>query len=144
MDLYKTVFDTWRAQVDSSWQRSSYFSAIETAAIGGCWLMVSAKDALQIGTSIGFSIGGFLLTMIWYCSTKKTWGYVRHWWDKIREIEAELALGPYDFAQQLESKQERDGGVRYKTLLLGIPLLFSSAWGALFLIATVRFACSVR
>ena len=144
MDVYKTIFDTWRSQVDSSWQRSNYFAAFEIAAIGGCWLLVSAKDTLPVGTGLGFSVGGLLLTMIWFCSTKKTWGYVRHWWDKIRDIEADLALSPYDFAQQLESKQERDGDVRYKTLLLGIPFLFSLAWIALFLTAVVRLACFVR
>lgn len=33
MEVYKTVFETWRAQVDSYWQRSNYFAAFETAAL---------------------------------------------------------------------------------------------------------------
>jgi hypothetical protein len=31
LDLYKIIFETWRSQVDSSWQRSNYFAAFETA-----------------------------------------------------------------------------------------------------------------
>ncbi len=37
MEVYKTISDTWRSQVDSSWQRSTYFAAFEIAALGGCW-----------------------------------------------------------------------------------------------------------
>ena len=36
MDVYKVMWDTWRSQVDSYWQRSGYFALFETAAIGGC------------------------------------------------------------------------------------------------------------
>ena len=72
IELYKTIFDTWRSQVDSSWQRSNYFAAFETAAIGGCWLLASGDRRISIVAAIVFSIGGLLLTAIWYVSTVKT------------------------------------------------------------------------
>ncbi len=57
MEVYKTIFDTWRSQVDSSWQRSSYFAAFEIAAVGGCWLLVSGLTRLPVGAGIVFSVG---------------------------------------------------------------------------------------
>jgi len=55
MEVYKTIFDTWRSQVDSSWQRSSYFAGFEIAAIGGCWLLASSNDNLALGAGVVFS-----------------------------------------------------------------------------------------
>ena len=141
MDVYKIIFDTWRSQVDSSWQRSSYFAAFEIAAIGGCWFLVSGRKIFQAGSGLAFSFGGLILTVIWHLSTKKTQTYVRHWWDSIRAIEKALALSPYDFAQQLESQQENAAGVKYQMLVRWIPILFGSAWILLFLIAAVRLLC---
>jgi hypothetical protein len=105
---------------------------------------VSGERLLSIGSGIGFSIGGFLLTMIWYCSTKKTWGYVRYWWESVQKAEEGLALHPFDFAKQLESEQDRGQSVRYRNLVVWIPLLFSLVWVALFILAVARFACFVH
>jgi hypothetical protein len=137
MEVYKAIFDTWRSQVDSSWQRSNYFAAFEIAAIGGCWLLVSGEKRLPVGVGILFSAGGLWLTWIWYRSTKKTQAYVRHWWDSLMKVEDWLALSPYDFARQLERK----GGEEYRRLLKQIPLLFGVAWIVLLIVATSRFAC---
>src|SRR5258708_17300276 len=104
MGVYKAIFDTWRSQVDSSWQRSNYFAAFEIAAIGGCWLLVSdEKRLLPVAAGIAFSIGGLWLTRIWYRSTKKTQAYVRHWWESLIEVENGLGLNAFAFAQQLET-----------------------------------------
>ncbi len=145
MEVYKTIFDTWRSQVDSSWQRSSYFAAFEIAAIGGCWLLVSGDRRLPIEAGIGFSVGGFLLTVIWAVSTSKMHEYVRHWWDSIQKIEAALALSPHDYAEQLEFKREQARSILpYKLLVVSIPFVFSLVWVALFVIAVVRLTCFMR
>jgi hypothetical protein len=141
MKVYKTIFNTWRSQVDSSWQRSTYFSTFEIAAIGGGWYVVSRPEKLQVLAGIGFAVGGFLLTIIWLVSTKKTSEYVRHWWDSIREIERALALSPHDYAQQLETKQGQRHTFRFKYLVCGIPVLFSVGWFSILLIAIGRFIC---
>jgi hypothetical protein len=138
MEVYKTIFDTWRSQVDSSWQRSNYFAAFEIAAVGGSWVLVSGLARLPVGAGIVFSVGGFLLTVIWYRSTKKTQAYVRHWWQSMLAIEDGLA--PHDFARQLEAK----GDDEYRRLLPRIPILFGTAWVLLFITGIVRFVCFVR
>ncbi|MFZ1010636.1 MAG: hypothetical protein WAN65_27605 [Candidatus Sulfotelmatobacter sp.] len=135
LEIYKIAVETWRSQVDSSWQRSSYFSAFETAAIGGCWLLVSSKDPLSIWAGIGFSIGGFLLTAIWFVSTYKTYMYVRHWWDSLRKVEEKVAPSPFDFASQLEAKPTC---IPYKVLVLSVPILFIVGWLSLFGIGVGR------
>jgi len=43
IEVYKVVFETWRSQVESYWQRSNYFAAFETAALTGCWYLVEHK-----------------------------------------------------------------------------------------------------
>ncbi|MFZ1084413.1 MAG: hypothetical protein WAN35_05575 [Terracidiphilus sp.] len=143
LDLYKTIFDTWRSQVDSSWQRSSYFAAFETAAIGGCWLLIRDNSFLSVGAAIAFSFGAVLLTTVWYFSTVKTSMYVRHWWDSIIAIETKLKMNiqHYDFASQLESKPKCFPKYRY--LVQAIPILFGMAWISLFTLSIVRFTCLI-
>jgi hypothetical protein len=133
MEMYKTIFDTWRSQVDSSWQRSSYFAGFEIAAIGGCWLLVSNKEPLSLGAGIVFSIGGLILTLTWHSSTKKTQDYVRHWWNSLIDLERSLNLAPHDYAQQLE----KAGNDEYRKLPIRIPLLFSAAWILLLVVGAV-------
>jgi hypothetical protein len=142
MEVYKATVETWRSQVDSSWQRSTYFATFEIAAVGGCWFLVSNTQRLQIAAGAAFSFGGLALTVIWYLSTKKTWEYVRHWWDSICTIEKSIPLAPYDFAQQLQSKEKEMQWVRYRTLVFSIPRLFCLAWSAIFLVAVVRLVCT--
>jgi len=95
-----------------------------------------------VGAGVFCSIGGFLLSLIWYSSTKKTQDYVRHCWRSIQAIKGEngLALKPFDFAQQLETQ----GKDEYRRLPKSIPLLFGVAWGLLFITAVVRFVCFVK
>ncbi len=99
---------------------------------------MSGEKLLQIGTGCLFSVGGLVIAIIWYHSTNKTWAYVRHWWDSIRAIEADLALRPYDFAERLESKQSLQRSTQYRNLVRAIPILFIFAWALLFLIGVVR------
>jgi hypothetical protein len=40
LEVYRNVYETWRFEVDSYWQRNIYFAAFETAAIGGCWYLL--------------------------------------------------------------------------------------------------------
>lgn len=139
MEVYKNISDTWRSQVDSSWQRSSYFAAFEIAALGGCWLLVSdEKRLLSVATGIAFSVGALLLTRIWYRSTKKMHAYVRHWWESLIKIEDALRLETFAFARQLESQ----GKDEYRHLLTQIPTLFGIAWVLLLLIGVIRFAAT--
>jgi|SRR6266567_564447 len=102
-------------------------------------LVSDEKKLLSVGTGIAFSVGGLLLTRIWYRSTKKTQAYVRHWWDSLIKVENGLSLNTYAFAQQLESQ----GKDEYRKLLTQIPILFGIAWALLLVIAVLRLAISV-
>ncbi len=148
MDVYKTLFETWRSQVDSYWQRSNYFAVFETAAVSGCWILISGSRMVEIVAGLVLSILGIGLTMVWHHSNDKTHTYVLHWWDSIRNIETRLNLAPNDFAEQLTQAQEirhqRDGGIQYRDLIQRVPLLFGIAWAALLLIAVGRAAYVAR
>ena len=78
MDVYKVMWDTWRSQVDSYWQRSGYFALFETAAIGGCWYLASGRCLLEMVAGIGSSILGIALTAVWHRNNEKMHIYVRH------------------------------------------------------------------
>jgi hypothetical protein len=142
MEIYKTAFETWRSQVDSYWQRSNYFAAFETAAITGGWLLASGPRLVEVGAGCLFSVLGFTLTLVWYKQDRKVSIYVRHWWDSIRECERKLNLTPYDFAQQLETRQgERNAEqktLEYQRLIKWVPKLFAIAWIALVISAICR------
>jgi len=145
LEVYKTIFATWRSQVDSYWQRSNYFAAFGTAAIAGSWYLVNRSAMPDLGASLLLSMLGIWLTIVWYRSNKKTHMYVRHWWDSLGRIEQRLRIAPSDFAQQLELGQEeqhqRQGGIPYRSLIQNVPMMFFVMWTALFLTAVVRMAC---
>ena len=92
--LYEIIFETWRFQVNSYWQRSVFFAAFETAGIAGCWYVISGTS-LQGCISgklshpcIGvlFSVLGIILTIVWYLNNKKTHAYVDYWWESLKKI----------------------------------------------------------
>lgn len=142
MEVYKAVFETWRSQVDSYWQRLNYFAAFETAAITGGWLLVSGPRISEVGAGCLFSALGIALTVVWHKSNDKMSRYVRHWWNSIRECERELRLHPYDFAQKLEEQQDKQKAeqktAEYHVLIQYVPKLFGVGWIALLVIAVYR------
>ena len=86
MEVYKAVFETWRSQVDSSWQRSNYFAAFETAGLAGGWLLVSGS---RIVGSLSLAVSFLHLeSPSRQCATKTTRRFthtLRHWWDSVRK-----------------------------------------------------------
>jgi hypothetical protein len=139
-ELHQSTLETWRFQVDSYWQRSSYFAAFETVALGLCWKALG--ESLYLGCI--FATLGTALTGIWLWNNSKTYSYVKYWWDCLREIERQRKLGdskqPLDFAEQIEDPKkiqskiiERPAkGFSYHKVLQLVPILFLAAWLLLF------------
>jgi len=75
-EVYGVIFETWRSQVDSYWQRSNYFSVFETAALGGCWYVIEHSHK-WIG--LAFSIAGFLSALAWLITSVGVHRYVDYW-----------------------------------------------------------------
>jgi hypothetical protein len=89
MEIYKTLFETWRSQVNSYWQRSNYFAVFETAALAGCWSLME-HGHLWMGL---FGAGlGICLTIVWWSSNSTVHSYVVYWWEAIKAIEHKLLL----------------------------------------------------
>jgi hypothetical protein len=135
-EVYGLLFETWRFQVDSYWQRSSYFAAFETAAIAGCWELLKHKDLWAACT---LSVLGFLLTMIWLYNNYKTHKYVSHWWNSLCETEAKLGLRDNDM--DFVSQQKGGGLMPYRHVVQAVPLIFSLAWLILF-VRTLLVSCA--
>jgi hypothetical protein len=89
LEVYKNTFETWRFEVDSYWQRNTYFAAFETAAIAGCWYLLE-KEKLPIGLS--FAIFGSALTVIWFWNNVAVHTYIKYWWDSVKASEKALSL----------------------------------------------------
>jgi len=64
LQVYKSLFDTWRFEVNSHWQRSSYFAAFETVAIAAYWKVRSVPS--DRGWAIFLSMLGAILTGVWF------------------------------------------------------------------------------
>lgn len=124
IEIYKTICETWRSQVDSYWLRSNYFAAFETAALGGCWYLIHNQKP-----RMGFlgTILGILLTIVWLRSNTTVHHYVEYWWGAIKEIEKKLSLSDegFDFASKHPGSGSR---IRYSKLVQCVPWLFMAAW----------------
>jgi len=130
LQLYDILFRTWFAQIDSYWQRSSYFGAFETFAIGGAWWILRSGDRRT-----GLLLGGLgvLLTLCWYLNNLKTYDYVLYWMKALQEVER---AAPANYISNYDQKR-RDFGLwkRYSGLLpyhtlIGhvIPFVFLAGW----------------
>jgi hypothetical protein len=128
--VYEQLFATWRSQVDSYWQRSNYFAAFETAAIAGCWYVLSGKDG-KPWAGCTLSLLGIGLTIVWFCNNYKTHRYISYWWEKLAKAEekAGLTRRSVDFVTQ----QKGGGFPRYHYLPQAVSAIFLIAWLVLFI-----------
>ena len=132
-ELYKSIWETWRFQVTSNWQRSSYFAAFETVALAGVWKVLA--ESRPIG--LIFCTLGAALTLFWWLNDRRTYRYARHWWESLQAVEAKRQLPPgLNLVSQLEKKKK--GMLQYRYIVQAIPILFLIAWLALPISAIVQ------
>jgi hypothetical protein len=152
---YELTFETWRFQVDSYWQRSSYFAAFETAALAGVWEVLVSRHWY---TALVFSILGMALTRAWFLNNRKMHSYVRYWWEALGKMEDHLEpaasggsgskwahpklISDYD-QNAAEMKIDRCACVSYASLIQRIPKVFAIAWAWFVLQSVVFSACSL-
>ena len=128
LEMYKSLFETWRFEVNSHWQRSSYFAAFETVAIGACWTVLNRPPGSE-WASVVLSVLGILLTAVWYLSNGKTHFYAVYWLRKVALIEERLIQHGepgIDFANQILNRSR--GWMRHRHLVQAVPLIFLLAW----------------
>ena len=121
-EVYKTIFETWRYEVDSYWQRNNYFAAFETAALAGCWYVV---EHTHLWSGLAFSFLGLASTIVWFSTSVAVHRYITYWWSSIQNIELELSLmnSGFDFA-----RKHPGSGLHPSQLVHIIPILFTAAW----------------
>lgn len=136
-EVYKTIFETWRYEVDSYWQRNNYFAAFETAALAGGWYVIEHAHPWP---GLLFSIIGLASTIIWLITSFAVLKYVRYWWKAIKIIEGELFLANdgLDFATK-----NPGSGLHPSKLVLLIPVLFGLAWLVIFVFA-IHCLCACK
>lgn len=134
LDLYKSLFDTWHFQVDSHWQRSSYFAAFETVAVAGCWKLLVG----QYPSGLALATLGIGLTVVWILNNNKTHEYARYWLGAVCEIEYRLqersGERSIDFAFKILNRR-RKGFLRHPHLVQAVLALFLIAWLILFVLS---------
>lgn len=132
LEVYKTLFETWRFEVNSHWQRSSYFAAFETVAVAACWKLLEETKSVWAGVLL--AILGILLTEIWRRNNQKTHFYAVYWLGKVTEIEKRLSVDAkesLEFATEILNRP-RNGWLRHRHLVQAVPIIFFVAWVALF------------
>jgi hypothetical protein len=129
IELYKSLFETWRFEVNSHWQRSSYFAAFETVAVGACWKLLSDTYAPKWAAPC-LAVLGIFLTVVWFCNNEKTHFYAVYWLERVAIVEHKLVLlgaEDIDFAAQILTRR-RTGFVRHRRLVQAVPVIFFIAW----------------
>ena len=133
IELYKSLSETWRFEVNSHWQRSAYFAAFETVAIAACWKLLTDPPCHR-GASIGLSVLGIALTAVWFLSNEKTRDYARYWLKTVCEIEGRLiertGEQDIDFAKKILNRPRRDW-IPHPHLVQAVPSIFFVAWAVL-------------
>lgn len=136
-EVYKTIFETWRYEVDSYWQRNNYFAAFETVALAGAWYVVEHK---HLWSGLAFSTLGICSTIVWLITSIAVHRYISYWWRSIKNVEAALSLEENSLAF---ATKHPGSGLRPSQLVHVIPLLFTSAWLVIFVFA-FHCLCSCR
>jgi hypothetical protein len=124
LEVYKTLFETWRFEVNSHWQRSSYFAAFETVAVAACWKLLG--DTKSVWAGIVLAVLGILLTEIWRRNNQKTHFYAVYWLGKVAEIEKRLSVEAKEsltFAAEILHRP-RNGWIRHRHLVQAVPMIF--------------------
>lgn len=133
LEVYKNIFETWRSQVDSYWERSNYFAAFETALIAGCWYIVEHPHRRS---ALAFSFLGLVSAVIWLYTIIAMHSYIDYWRESILIAESKLELKQ----RELDFMAKHPGSClwpRPSTLVATIPILFILAW-LVMLIAAYR------
>jgi|SRR5580658_3442728 hypothetical protein len=121
-EVYKAIFETWRYEVDSYWQRNNYFAAFETAALAGCWYVVEHS---YLWPGLAFSLLGLMSTVVWFVTSIAVHRYVAYWWKSIQEIEVKLSLK----SDGLNFAAKHPGSGLHPSFLVHlIPVLFAAGW----------------
>jgi hypothetical protein len=85
VQLYWALLDTWSAQVDSYWTRTSYFALFVTGAIAGTWAVLDDTN-ITIRHRY-FLVLAVVLTLAWIFSNVKSHDYLMYWWKRLGELE---------------------------------------------------------
>jgi hypothetical protein len=120
--MLNRVWDSWRFQVDSGWNRSNYFAVVETVALAGAWQVLEQK--IYIKTALFFAFLGLLSSLIWLLNDYINHTYINYWWQSTGE-----AKGYEKKAEELKIVRWWPRvGLRYSHLMRGIPFIFCIAW----------------
>ncbi len=136
-EVYKTMFETWRYEVDSYWQRNNYFAAFETVALAGGWYVVEHK---HLYSGLSFALLGVISTIIWLVTSIAVHRYVAYWWRCVREAEAALSLHERHLSF---ATQHPGSGLHPSRFIHVIPVLFMAAWLVIAVLA-LYCLCSCR
>jgi hypothetical protein len=137
LEVYKSLFETWRFEVNSHWQRSSYFAAFETVAVAACWELLKSRDAPEWPGPM-LAVLGLLLTAVWFLNNRKTHFYAVYWLDAVGAVERKLFFEEtgLQFATRIQQRQR--GLIRHRHLVQAVPAIFFVAWVTLLLLGFCR------
>lgn len=148
LEMYTSLYETWRFEVNSHWQRSSYFAAFETVAVAACWIVSTTPSGHYWAEAI-VSVLGIALTAVWFLSNNKTHEYALFWLDAAGLVEKKLiecsGEGGIDFAVQVKRRPRKDAVyIRHPTLVQIPPMLFLAAWMILFGVGVRQWVVQFR
>jgi hypothetical protein len=140
LQIYRTLFETWRFQVNSHWQRSSFFSAFETVGLVACWKLFTDKPDAHPFLGALLALLGLVLTVVWFLINDRTHEYAIYWLKAVGEIESRVMRNgsewEIDFAKKILDDKHTPiprSMIHHHQLEKAVPSLFLIAWIALLL-----------
>jgi hypothetical protein len=140
LEVYKALFETWRFEVNSHWQRSSYFAAFETVAVAACWKLLDGGRSAWAGLVL--AVLGIGLTEIWRRNNNKTHLYAVYWLKRVTDLETRISERTgetIDFATAILNRPRTDR-IRHRDLVQAVPMLFFATWLMMLLMEISRFS----
>jgi len=149
-ERFESAMSAWKFQVDSYWTRNSYFALFETAAAAGVWKLIECK---HWWTSLAFSVGLVVLTLLWLFNNRRLHEYISYWWERAGKAEEaytqsggisqENKPGWVFLVHKYESNRpNRNASIPYHNSIQVIPVLFLLSWVWTAGISLIDLACN--
>lgn len=132
LEVYRSLFSTWRFEVNSHWQRSSYFAAFETVAIAACWTVLTDSSGQRWAGPV-LAVLGIALTAVWFFNNNKTHEYAVYCLESVGALERKLMERTgeqgIDFAVRVRARTRKDFiYIKHPYLVQSPPVIFLIAW----------------
>jgi hypothetical protein len=103
-DIFKSVGDHYRNDINAVWQRSQFFQLSNLGLLA--FFYSNAFDRGNIASVIGISITGIVISLFWLLIAKVTIAWIDTWRNALVDVEKVMVYkGPYKLGENIDGKE---------------------------------------